>query len=652
MFSSNATQVSTAANYIEDCFSTWIYTGNETARTIANGIDLSTKGGLVWCKSRNTVSTSWHNLFDTARGNNQAIYTNETSASVDYGSGAWSPATTGFNLGDAISAPALPNRIGDNYCSWTFRKQPKFFDVVTYTGDSVTSTFAHNLGSVPGCIIVKRISSGGTNWQVYHRSSAKVGFTAAQSALKLNTIDAVTDDNVWNNTAPTSTQFTVRVGSASVNANAETYVAYLFAHDAGGFGLTGADNVISCGSYTGNGSATGPVVTLGYEPQWLMIKNSSDDGNWQIMDNMRGMPVGSADATLQANLTSFETSVEYVSPNASGFQITSTNTQVNANANTYIYIAIRRGPMKVPTTGTSVFNPTKSADANGTQITTNFAVDSQWINYLDGTPTNTAFNDRLRGVSTTSTESGRYLASSSTAAEATALAYTNNWGSSGFLIPSATAFGNTVYYSFRRAPGFFDEVCYTGTGTTNRTLNHGLTVVPELMIVKERSAANRWCVYSVTIGYTNSLYLNATNSSVSTGDFQSTPTSTTFSVTQLFNGLNNVNSNYVAYLFASCPGVSKVGSYTGNGSTQTIDCGFTGGSRMVLIKRTDSTGNWVIWDTARGMVAGTDPRLELNTTNAETNANWIYTTSGGFQIVTSDATVNASGGSYIFLSIS
>lgn len=116
-------------------------------------------------------------------------------------------------------------------------------------------------------------------------------------------------------------------------------------------------------------------------------------------------------------------------------------------------------------------------------------------------------------------------------------------------------------------------------------------------------------------------------------------------------GGNLSGSTYVAYLFASCPGVSKVGSYTGTGATQTINCGFTGGARFVMIKRTDSTGDWWVWDTARGMVAGTDPRSLFNNTNAETNANWVYTATTGFQIVTSDATVNASGGTYIYLAI-
>ena len=110
---------------------------------------------------------------------------------------------------------------------------------------------------------------------------------------------------------------------------------------------------------------------------------------------------------------------------------------------------------------------------------------------------------------------------------------------------------------------------------------------------------------------------------------------------------------YVAYLFASCPGVSKVGSYTGNGSSQTINCGFTGGARFVLIKRTDSTGAWYVWDSARGIVAGNDPYLLLNSTAAEVATDdSLDTNSTGF-IVNQDAAtnINVSSASYIFLAI-
>jgi hypothetical protein len=109
----------------------------------------------------------------------------------------------------------------------------------------------------------------------------------------------------------------------------------------------------------------------------------------------------------------------------------------------------------------------------------------------------------------------------------------------------------------------------------------------------------------------------------------------------------------VGYLFASCPGVSKVGSYTGTGTTQTINCGFTGGARFVLIKRTNSTGDWYVWDSARGIIPANDPYLLLNSTAAEvTGTDYIDTTSVGFEITsTAPAAINANGGTFIFLAI-
>jgi len=132
-----------------------------------------------------------------------------------------------------------------------------------------------------------------------------------------------------------------------------------------------------------------------------------------------------------------------------------------------------------------------------------------------------------------------------------------------------------------------------------------------------------------------------------------TPTASVFSI-GTYNGVNGSGDTYVAYLFATCAGVSKVGSYAGTGATQTINCGFgAGGARFVLIKRTDSTGGWYVWDSARGMISGTDPSLLLNSTAAEVNANSVYAISTGFQIVSTAAGINssASGATYIFLAI-
>jgi len=118
--------------------------------------------------------------------------------------------------------------------------------------------------------------------------------------------------------------------------------------------------------------------------------------------------------------------------------------------------------------------------------------------------------------------------------------------------------------------------------------------------------------------------------------------------------------NYVAYLFASRPGVSRVGSYTGNGGTagsagtsQTINCGFSTGARFVLIKRTDSAGDWYIWDTIRGIVAGNDPRLSLNSTASEvTTDDSLDPDNTGFIVNQLAATnINVTGATYIYLAI-
>jgi hypothetical protein len=216
--------------------------------------------------------------------------------------------------------------------------------------------------------------------------------------------------------------------------------------------------------------------------------------------------------------------------------------------------------------------------------------------------------------------------------------------------------GNLIYYFFRRAPGFFDQVCYTGTGSV-RTVNHNLTVAPELMIIKQRNAAQSWAVYAAPLGATKFGYLNFADVffTGSTMFNNTDPTSSVFTLGS--NGsVNTSTQTYVAYLFASCPGVSKVGSYTGNGSSQTINCSFTAGARFVMVKRTDfsgATSDWYVWDTARGIVTASDPRLSLNTTAAEvTTDDSVDPASSGFIVNQLSATnINVNAASYIFLAI-
>jgi len=623
-------------NYIEDVFSTTLYTGNGSTQTITNNIDLSTKGGLVWIKARNSANE--HSLEDTLR--TVSIYAATLSSNTTDAQSAGDITgftTSGFSLRDYTAAT---NSSGTNYASWTFRKQPKFFDVVTWTGDGVTTgrTIAHSLNSAVGALFAK-CTSNPSDWPMWHNT-----FTGLQG-MYLNTTDGKTfntfESKFGNGTtvvAPTSTVFTVGIDN---NVSGRTYVAYIFAHNAGGFGLTGTDNVISCGSFTANGSGTASV-NLSYEPQWVMFKRSDSAtfGDWAIFDNMRGLPsVGSGDtaAKLFPNTSAAENA-------ASGdIKITSTGFNVDlVPSATYIYIAIRRGPMKVPTSGTSVFDVDLAGNASAPSFTSAFPVDLGFIFRRSGDDS-WYWVDRLRGTPS--------LSSDTTAAEASfptlgKFDYMNGYGSSTTL----TAYTG---WNFRRAPSFFDEVCYTGTGV-NRTIAHNLTVAPELVIIKSRSNAVDWVVGNTSLGFANFLMLNRTDASGATSSiFNNTaPTSSVFSV-GASSGTNEVTLTYVAYLFATCAGISKVGSYTGTATTKQIDCGFTGGARFVLIKRTDATGAWYVWDSARGIVSGNDSYLLLNSTAAEvTNTDYIDTYSAGFEISsTAPAAINASGGSFIFFAV-
>jgi len=216
---------------------------------------------------------------------------------------------------------------------------------------------------------------------------------------------------------------------------------------------------------------------------------------------------------------------------------------------------------------------------------------------------------------------------------------------------------NTNTYTYinnflSRAPGFFDVVCYTGNSVAGRAISHNLGVVPELIVAKCRTAINNWPVRVSSLSSADQLFLNLDLAIQPTVWTTSSPTSAVFYVGN-FGAINNTGDTYVAYLFASCPGVSKVGSYTGTGATLQINCGFTGGARFVLIKRTDSTGDWYVWDTARGIVAGNDPYLLLNSTAAEvTTTDWVDTFSSGFELSNVGGNnVNINTATYIYLAI-
>ena len=619
--------------YIEDVFSTHLYTGNGSTQTINNGIDLAGKGGMVWIKQRNDARLNC--VYDTARGSTNAIYTSSTTAQETQ-QGVTSFGSSGFSLGTHVHA----NASGGTYASWTFRKAPKFFDVVTYTGNGqpVDRAIPHNLGVTPGMYIVKRLGAT-SDWWVWHRSG---------TAYKNATLNSTSAYNLqgglqWEGSVPINdTQFCVTGGGLNNTSNVSgaTYVAYLFAHD------TATDGLIQCGTYTTDASGNASV-NLGWEPQYLTTKCTSAIGDWYTTDVMRGAGYNNY-ALLSPNTSTVETTGTgaVFKPTATGFEISGLG-----NSKTFIYMAIRR-PMKVPTDGTKVFMPvTRTGTGVATTVNTTITPDTVITKNQAGAY-GAVWLDRLRD--------NAYLGTTVTTAESavTSIAPAQAWDSQTGIDFATNAFVNAssntyINYALKRAPGFFDVVCYTGDGTTGRAVNHSLGVTPELVIVKIRDLAGLpWLVWGAPLGTVNALALNETTAPPSYGGFQSgSMTATTFNVAGI--NTNRSGSTFVSYLFASCPGVSKVGSYTGDGNSgRIIDCGFTNGARFVMIKRTDTAGDWYVWDSARGIVAAADPRLSLNTTYVEvTSEDSIDPVSTGFIINTGTVAINTFGGTFIYLAI-
>ena len=210
-----------------------------------------------------------------------------------------------------------------------------------------------------------------------------------------------------------------------------------------------------------------------------------------------------------------------------------------------------------------------------------------------------------------------------------------------------------IQWLFKRATGFMDVVAYTGTGSTH-TEAHNLGVAPELIIIKKRDTTRSWIIYSKSIPINQFLTMPSPTAAATFSMWNDTaPTSSVFSI-GTDGSVNASAGTYISYLFATVAGVSKVGSYTGTGSDLNVDCGFTAGARFVLIKRTDSTGDWYTYDSERGIVAGNDPYLLLNSSDAQvTNTDYIDPLASGFTVTSSaPAALNASSGTYIFLAIS
>jgi len=331
-----------------------------------------------------------------------------------------------------------------------------------------------------------------------------------------------------------------------------------------------------------------------------------------------------------------------ISPTPTGFKVTTNQGWINNNNANLIYIAIRRGTA-VPTSATDVFNDTYQYNVDGK--TAGYLGSPADLDIrIDKTGGGSLVRDRLRG--------DLYLRTQATDAEAGSQSSTwDNMTGYFYYSPGTSANTNIIHYVWKRAPKYMDVVAYTGNGTAGRTVSHNLGVAPEMMWVKRRNSSGNWYTYHSGANSTapEDFFLEMNENGVPLNDVRAwndtAPAASVFSVGTA-NETNGNGDTFIAYLFATLTGISKVGSVTHSGTTN-VDCGFTSGARFVLLKRTDASGDWYVWDSVRGIVSGNDPYLLLNTTGAEvTNTDYIDPLSSGFTI-TDDFT----DGDYIFYAI-
>jgi|14_taG_2_1085336.scaffolds.fasta_scaffold01263_3 hypothetical protein len=617
-------------------FSTYLYEGNSGTLSVNNGIDFAGDGGLVWIKCRDANQN--HMLMDTVRGGTKYLNCNADTQEQTFSSGEqFSFSSTGFS---STAADFKWNNSQYNYASWSFKKQAKFFDIQTFSGNGATTrTLSHDLGAEVGMMIIKsRSSSAQGEWWVYHRS---MNASPETKQMRLSENYAANNaGNVFGATKPTSTQFSVGSGS---NYSGQDYIVYLFAHS------TAADSMIQCGSYTN--SSNGVEVNLGFEPQWLLTKSVST-GNWAIADKMRGWEdtgaVGDNFQQLRANVDNSENAEMDPSITSTGFKTYGEGGGGGSSGGTYIYMAVRAPMMIAPAVGTEVFN------MDGLTGRTS----GSWFRTNTGSSTTFPADFALRARPNTADEKNaltRILGNKMLRTDSAAAVTTSGNAQWDWMDGYADAVNNATFFSWmwKSAKSFFTVVPYMGNGTAGRTVSHNLGAVPEMIWVKKRSQNSNWEVYLNSFGGTHRIYLDVANAieTTSTAWNNTDATATTFSLGT--SGQTNQNGGtFVAYLFGSLAGISKIGSYTGNGGSQTIDCGFTSGARFILIKRTDASGDWWVLDTVRGIASGNDSLITLNDATGTSYADVIDSESTGFKVDTTNSDFNASGGNYIFYAIS
>jgi len=397
-FGTNGFHLTFKDDVISEGFNTVTYTGTGANNSISGiGFDPA----LVWIKSRS--NTYDNQFYDTVRGPTKRIFSNKTDAELTGSDLVQSFDADGFTIGTNVGL----NNSGSTYVGWCWEADTAFsndasatgvgnidssgktntakgFSIIKWTySTSADNLIAHGLGAAPTWILVKSRTTA-YNWDVYHS-----GLSAASKRLILNSSGAEVAG--FFDTTPTSTVFEYNTSAASNN---DEMIAYCW---------TDISGYSKFGSYTGNANATGPSVTLGFAPAWILIKNASASENWYIWDNTREPAPAQKNKRLHPNLdvveqTSTGRSITFT---ATGFQVTDTDSSVNGNGNTFIYAAF------ADTRSAAFF---KDVSTNGNNFT---PVNLDYRDSVPDTPTNSfATLNPLDNISTTYSEGNLQYAQS------------------------------------------------------------------------------------------------------------------------------------------------------------------------------------------------------------------------------------------------
>jgi len=603
---------------IEEIFNVYVYQGNGIVYDCVTGLDLVNNKGLVWIKLRSAVG--WHILTDTLREATNFIRTDYADIEVHDASTLTSFNSNGFSLGNSPQV----NTNGQSHVAYTFMPSPKFFSIVEYIGDGIPGkTIPHTLGIEPGMIQVKRLDVEVSEWAIYHKS------LGATQQLTYENPAAITS-SVWNGTEPTNKEFTIG-DSAAVNNVGERYIAYLFADS------EEPDSNIACGNLSVDGTGIASVE-LGWEPQYLLIKASSEIGDWSLFDSMRGINFNRTDAFLAPNNNLAEDSAHnFVDTYHSGFSVR----DFGANRD-LIYMAIRKSTYPAPKNSSEVFaidTQGGSGDGKSPGFRSGFIVDM----ILQRRVNSIAYTDIAQRLTQgyklrTGLNNGEFADTNDK------FDYVNGFGLDHSIDTADYA------WMFKRAYAFFDVVNYVGDNIAGREIPHNLGAKPDMMWIKSREANLNWVVYLNTpaMGATKAINLDNIGAAFSTplAWDDTEPTDTVFTIGN-WDRLNSIGHSMAVYLFATLSGISKVGQYTGNGTSQIIDCDFLVGSKFIII-RTLEIGSWWYVDSARGF----DKVLQLDGGDIEITVTAIGTDNSGFT-VTEEGTlsINTDGVEYAFYAV-